>query len=193
MSKTIPASTIKAIIDRAWWDLVHCTQSHFSRELQDALHDEVRDERAHRRMGARFTNGQARYRLSSEYSAKLLVLKHLWNAPTECRDMADLGGLRDAVVKCYVLAARMRMRKSISRNGADTMLMANWHERACTRTLNSKGVMVGGMVLHLGETRKAERELRHILAERIDADASLYFSGPIFAALDYATDIAANG
>lgn len=189
MSQSIAISTASAkrIIDRAWWDLSRACESHFSHDLQDALDTEMSDERGHRRMGARFTNGSAQYRLSAEYAAKLFIVRNVFDAPTSV-DLADLGGLRTAVTKCYILAARMRK----TRDYRDAESPTLWDKfikvvREKRYAHDKPGIMTGGKIIDL-----PEGALRSEFVKRTDNDTSLMRSGPMFMALDYAVDIAVH-
>lgn len=65
------------------------------RHVWDALAECEREERAHRRMGARFTRGAARYRISSHDSASIMMARSFFcEAPGRSTDLEDLAGLR---------------------------------------------------------------------------------------------------
>jgi hypothetical protein len=95
-------ASMKRDIDRAWYELSRlCDRCGFSsRALDRALELELADERAHRRMGKRFTDGRCGYRLSAEYAAKLFVIRWVLDAP-ETLDVAFLAGVRAAVPVAY--------------------------------------------------------------------------------------------
>lgn len=185
-STAISAVFVKRIIDRAWWDLSYVVQSHFSRELDDALQTELKYERAHRRMGARFTDGRAQYRLSPQYAAKLFVLRHVFEAPASV-DLADLGGLRTAVTMCYILATRMR--KVRPHNGDATMWDLFQDKVRETRYVHNKpSLMAGGCVDKLPSGVLA----RELIRRSTEPGQFSLRSGPMFMALDYAVDIAVH-
>ncbi len=65
-------------IDVAWSTLLRACQndSRAWRFLEEAEAIATKGERAHRTMGARFTHGQAGYRLPVHYAARLVILNH---------------------------------------------------------------------------------------------------------------------
>ena len=77
---------VRAIVDDAYRladSLGYCS------DLEDAIDKATKDERAHRRMGARFTGGQAGYRGSCRLAATLLVCR----AMAACLNSDEPGAL----------------------------------------------------------------------------------------------------
>ena len=70
---TIKAQKQLAVACRVALDIVANADSTQGRHIRAALDECEREERAHRRMGARFTRGAARYRLSAHDSASLMM------------------------------------------------------------------------------------------------------------------------
>jgi hypothetical protein len=74
----LPKKLTSTIISDAFWPLHRaCMRVGLNRELDECLAVIAKDERAHRRMGARFTHGQAKYRLSVDDTARFWVLHTL--------------------------------------------------------------------------------------------------------------------
>ena len=76
----IPASHLKTRIDVGWRILWQACEH--SRELTQWLDEAeataLSQEKAHRAMGARFTRGQASYRVSRSHAARAIIIHHVF-------------------------------------------------------------------------------------------------------------------
>jgi hypothetical protein len=101
------------LVNDAFWSLERaCMRTGLNRELHDAVAIVTREERAHRRMGKRFTNGQCSYRVSADVAARLLVLQTLEKISLDmtAEQLCDLNGMWTAVAKLKFAMERKRVR-----------------------------------------------------------------------------------
>lgn len=114
----LPARLTNKLIDDAFWPLQRACQSHLGRELQDLLDLNAREERAHRRLGARFTNGQVSYRVSAPQTARYFAVRDVMTANPQAT-VSDMDGLREGVIKAHML--RSKMDKHVYMGGDETI------------------------------------------------------------------------
>jgi hypothetical protein len=111
----IPASHLKTRIDVAWGVLFRACES--SRELSGWLDEAeataLKQEAQHRAMGARFTQGQASYRVSKSYAARCIIIGHVFrgyggegdNKPPE--SWADAASIRHDCALAYAIREKL--------------------------------------------------------------------------------------
>lgn len=78
------------------------------REFAQAFEAELAAERDHRRMGARFTNGQASYRHSCADAARLFVCKWVIEGMKRPADWAETCTVRDGARLGYAVHDKIR-------------------------------------------------------------------------------------
>lgn len=102
--KTVAA--MKRAVDFAWLRL--CTEANknspdAARFLNEAFSIAEKQEREHRAMGARFTHGQASYRLPVHYAAKAIVINHFCLGSKKPHGWADYARYRQDCALAYAV------------------------------------------------------------------------------------------
>jgi hypothetical protein len=112
----IPASHLKTRIDVAWGVLFRACDH--SRELAQWLYEAeataLSQEKAHRAMGARFTQGQASYRVSRSHAARSIIIHHVFygycgsgeNRPPA--SWADAASIRHDCALAYAIRDKLK-------------------------------------------------------------------------------------
>lgn len=178
----LPVKLVNKIIDDAFWPLMRACQPWSARELENALDIISKDERAHRRMGARFTRGQARYRVSVPQTARYFVVKHVFGADANA-SVADVLNCNDGYVACVKL--RVAMERTRQRMEYDAF--AKFREYyGQTVVVNAPGRFIDQMA------RKADGNAPQWLKDEVCAKWGAYHSYnlPLVLGVDYAQDIA---
>lgn len=80
MKTKLPKTQIERLTREAWGVLYRFCESKadLDRFLSRAEDEATRGERAHRAMGARFTHGQAGYRVSVQCAARAIIIHHVF-------------------------------------------------------------------------------------------------------------------
>lgn len=96
---------IRRTIDVAWSVLLRACQkdSRAWQFLEEAEAIATKQEREHRAMGARFTHGQASYRVPVHYAARIIVLNHFCLSPIPPKSWADMVGYRRDCALAYAI------------------------------------------------------------------------------------------
>ncbi len=116
----LPKKLTSDIITQAFWPLNRaCMRTGLNRELDECLDVILKDERAHRRMGARFTNGQAKYRLSVDDAARFWLLHTLEQidiGPLTAEELSHYNDRWAAVAKFKFACKRVLDRRGATGN-----------------------------------------------------------------------------
>lgn len=101
-----PIATMKRAIDNAWLTLCRAADKNSpdaARFLGEAFGECLKGERAHRAMGARFTHGQASYRLPAHYAAKAIIINHFCMGCESPKSWAEAARYRKDCALAYAV------------------------------------------------------------------------------------------
>lgn len=181
----LPKKLTSTLINDAFWPLQRaCMRTGLNRELDECIEVISRNERAHRRLGARVTRGQAKYRLSVGDTARFWVLRALEEIDLNMSaDTFSILNERWAMVaKLKFAAERTRVRHAESED-AD-----RWDTMKLFREYYNKSIGVDIAPIHWNLM------LTELNVDATDLPAiSIALRKPPYMGIDYARDIAVRG
>lgn len=95
------------LISMAWWPFIQLAERHAYELVHEALKVTEEQERAHRAMGKRFTNGQASYRISVERTARYFVMKNTFQAIEAPKTWTEYAGYRRDIALCQAIREKL--------------------------------------------------------------------------------------
>lgn len=95
------------LISMAWWPFIQLAERHAYELVHEALRVTEEQERAHRAMGKRFTNGRAGYRIGVERTARYFVMLNTFRPIEAPKSWTEFAGFRRDVALCQAIREKL--------------------------------------------------------------------------------------